>query len=324
MADKRNDPRKIKAAIAKKEEALGAIYTAAYKEILDVIERDAGTLWRKERSKRMLANLNGILKGLDQETRAFIEREIPNFYREIAKNAQYDLAVEGVVIEDAFSKIHKEAVSSIADAAKTRFAESLQAVKRDALSKIKLAEKAKIRETIGVGATLGKAQEVVAREVTERLAASGISALKDKAGKTWQLDRYARMLTGEVLANAARSSVENIGLENGFDVYQISRHGAKDACRFHEGRIFSLTGKTPGLPTLEQLKASGEIFHVGCRHSYFVLTDYSKKQAETVGKTAERLAAGKKISNYDANKNPGASEAATLKRQEKRRAALGD
>jgi len=316
----RNDPNRTKREIERKTEILAGIYTDAYKEIIDIIEKDAGTLFRKERAKRMLANLNGVLKDLDAETRKFIDREVPKLYENVARAAQYDLAVDGKVLETAFSKIHTEAIAGIADEAKTRFAESMQMIKKDALGKIELAKKTKIRETIGAGATLGKAQEVVARTVLEKLEEGGVSALVDKAGKTWQLDRYARMLTGEVLATTGRDAIANVGIENGFDVYQITRHGAKDACRFHEGELFSMSGDTPGLPTFEQIKASGEIFHVGCRHSFFVVLNYNARQKAAAEKNEKRLAEGGKVSNYQALKHKGNPDA-VLKKQEEARAA---
>jgi len=320
---KQSDPRKIRREIERKTEILGGIYSRAYKEIIEIVEKDAGTLFRRERAKRMLANLNGVLAQLDADTRAFIEKEIPNLYKSVAAAAKYDLVVDGKVIEQAFSQIHVDAIKIIADEAKTRFAESMQAVKKSALEKISLAQTTHIREAIGAGATLGKARETVARTVLEKLEQDGIVGLLDKSGKNWQLDRYARMLTGEVLASTGRQAIANVGTENGFDVYQITRHGAKDACRFHEGELFSMTGATPGMPTFAELRASGEIFHVGCRHSYFVMTNYSKKQEKASAKVAERLQTGGKISNYDALKNKEASAADALAAQEARR-KIGD
>lgn len=308
--------------IESKSKILGRVYSEAYKEILSILDKNAGSMWRQDRSKRMLANLNDVLRGLDKETQAFIKKEVPEIYKLSAINAKADLEVAGVAVAKGFSQIHTDAIDNLTQASKLRFAESLSAVKRDVMSKIELARKVKIRETIAVGQTLGKASDIVAKEVKSQIESDGIVSLVDRAGKNWTLDRYSQMLTQELLAQSSREAVINIGAENGFDLYRITRHGATDSCRFHEGEVFSLTGKTPGYPTLDQLTASGEIFHVGCRHGYFIATDLKPAQEKQGAQTKERLDNGGKISNYDALKNQGKSAEKTLSAQEKRKDAM--
>src|SRR5690606_30672601 len=54
----------------------------------------------------------------------------------------------------------------------------------------------------------------------------------------------------------------------------ISSHGAKDACRFHEGRIIKLTANAPGpYPTIEQLRATNQIWHPNCKHTFTTISD---------------------------------------------------
>ena len=62
-----------------------------------------------------------------------------------------------------------------------------------------------------------------------------------------------------------------------------------------EGKILSLTGKTPNFPTLEEARAAG-LFHPNCRHAYGLHIDLDKetKKAETYAKGKEKREAAEK------------------------------
>jgi hypothetical protein len=88
----------------------------------------------------------------------------------------------------------------------------------------------------------------------------------DKAGRRWGSDKYFDMLTKTVMANAANEAYVNTLLQEGHDLVKVNINGAKDACRNWEGRILSLTGATKGYTTLDEAKATGEVFHPRCKH----------------------------------------------------------
>lgn len=305
--------------ITQKANVLGAIYSKAYNKVLKTLDENAGTMWRRDRARSMLASLNTTFKELDEKTKAFVKKEVSDMYRHSADAAKVDLVASGVVVKDGFSKINLDALKSLSDDTTLKFANSIKTVKKDILKKIDEARKIKIRETVGVGQTLGEATPAIADEVKKVIKETGAVGLVDKSGKSWKLDTYAKMLSREMLARASRTAIATVGQEHGLDVYQISRHGAKDACRFHEGTIFSMSGDTPGMPSLEEIESSGEIFHVGCLHGYFSIVDPSKPQEKKAKETDKRLKKGDKISNYDANKNPGKNADDTLEAQEDRK-----
>lgn len=78
---------------------------------------------------------------------------------------------------------------------------------------------------------------------------------------------YAEMVSRTLFAEIQRARAEDRGKAAGTDLGQISIHGARDACRFFEGVIFSYSGATKGYPTLASIKSSGHIFHPNCKHS---------------------------------------------------------
>ena len=89
----------------------------------------------------------------------------------------------------------------------------------------------------------------------------------DKKGRQWSAENYLDMMTKTVMMNAGRESYINTLINEGQDLVIVSMHGAKDACKNWEKRVLSLTGATKGYPTIEEARASGEIFHPRCNHS---------------------------------------------------------
>lgn len=119
------------------------------------------------------------------------------------------------------------------------------------------------------------------REVSKRLLADATSVqgwqFTDKAGRKWRNKSYFEMLARTELMNAGRAAYEDAAVEAGYDVFQLSFSGDScEACARWEGRLFSLTGATRGLPTKEDLEEDG-VFHPNCTHSYSAVPDYIRE-----------------------------------------------
>lgn len=98
---------------------------------------------------------------------------------------------------------------------------------------------------------------------------------KDKKLRYYRPDVWA-----ETMARTRSRALQEEGLHNqmvnaGFDLVQVSIGGSGDPCTNWEGSILSITGKTPGYPTVDDAQGSGEIFHPRCVHSSnpFLLTE---------------------------------------------------
>lgn len=116
------------------------------------------------------------------------------------------------------------------------------------------------------------------KEVTNQLLAKAqqIPGFKFTADNnvTWDSQVYFKMLARTELMQAGRRSYEDKCAREGYDIVMLDYSGkCCDACGKWEGKIFSLTGATPGLPTKADLEADG-VFHPNCTHSYSALTDY--------------------------------------------------
>ena len=78
--------------------------------------------------------------------------------------------------------------------------------------------------------------------------------------------------------NAARASYDDKMAEEGFDVMLLTVSGdCCEKCARYEGRLFSLSGATPGLPTKQDLIDDG-VFHPNCTHSYSLMPDYVRER----------------------------------------------
>ena len=100
----------------------------------------------------------------------------------------------------------------------------------------------------------------------------------DKSGHKWSNKSYFSMLARTELMNAARGSYDDKCADEGFDVMKLSTSGNScDKCSRFEGRLFSLTGATAGLPTKQDLIDAG-VFHPNCTHSYSLMPDYIRKR----------------------------------------------
>lgn len=81
------------------------------------------------------------------------------------------------------------------------------------------------------------------------------------------LEEYLRMTTKRLLMH-------------GHDLIVVSSHTSPcPRCAVWQGRILSITGKTPGYPTLKEARKAG-LFHEGCRHAIGAHVDLDKEIRE--------------------------------------------
>ena len=93
-------------------------------------------------------------------------------------------------------------------------------------------------------------------------------------GVEWKDKTYFSMLARTELMNASRAAYDDKCAAEGCDVVELDIGGnCCDACAKWEGKQFSLTGATKGLPTKQDLIDDG-VFHPNCTHSYTAVPDW--------------------------------------------------
>lgn len=282
-----------------KSKALGGIYTKAYNALIREMNDFSSTPWQRDRASAMLVRVDAIVGSLDAETRKYIEREVPAVYFTTANATKGEIRKLNITVPPSFGTIHTQAVEAAANDAMLKFGHTMVGIKRSAEEVVKFAQQKATREIIAAGQLQGEAAKTIAKEVKAKIQEDGITALVDKGGKKWQLDTYAEMLTRQVMSNSGRDGVFNTAQEYGFDLVEITSHGSQhEECAAWEGRLVSLSGKTDGYPSLEEATAAG-LFHVGCKHGYFIVSNISRPKPYTpdYGAPIQEVRVGDEILN---------------------------
>jgi len=150
-----------------------------------------------------------------------------------------------------------------------------------------------------------------ADKVTKYLNAGGkeFTALKDSAGRLWNPGRYASMYANTRGSEAYDEMTQNAFVSNGGDVVQISNHGTTTPiCKQFEGKFYSLTGRTKGLPILQYRPP----FHPNCKHIALPM----------VGRSVDVMQTFNKMKNVEIIEEKQAYSTATLQTINKQKAYL--
>lgn len=249
---------------------LTAILKGAYKDITKEIA--TATNFGVANRKAILAQIEEILQSSGEDVQSFIEKELPDYYKQGADQAVKQLKnVDAPIpVKTGFNVVHKEAIAALVDDTSRAFGESLTGVSRSASKLLGKATRDLITQKMAQGTIGGKALREVKQNIVGIMQDDGLASLIDKGGKEWQLDTYAEMLFRTKAVEARNRGLANRMVENDYDLVQVSSHGASDVCGDWEGKILSLTGDTPGYDTVADAEADG-LFHPNCKHAINVI-----------------------------------------------------
>lgn len=121
------------------------------------------------------------------------------------------------------------------------------------------------------GTPLSLSRVQAAQKALDDLAAQGITGFVDKTGRRWNLTSYVEMATRTAVSNAWDDHQAAALVRAGLDLVVVGTHSTEGSCPQclpWLGRTLSLTGATPGWPTMADAKASG-FRHPNCRCSWW-------------------------------------------------------
>lgn len=268
---------------------LERLYSEAEKEILREVNRGLLKGNNTKYLQGVLRNVRAILKDLRNGSRQWCEDAIPRIYSAGIQTADKQIVLlpenkrQGTIIYDAqgkpisvignpaggdilagFGAIHQQAVKVLAENVYDRFDHVAQVIGRRVDDLYRQLALESIRGTVAGY----QSWQQVARNFREKLAEKGITGFTDAAGRNWNMVTYSQMVARTSTMEAHLQGTANRLLEYGHDLVKISTHtGACEKCAPWQGKILSLTGKTPGYPTLADAQAAG-LFHPNCRHAY--------------------------------------------------------
>jgi len=244
---------------------LARFFTKSKSRILS--EVTTATSFGVKNRKAIIKQIDQILLELGKDIQGFLDKNVPPFYKDGADHAVRQLKNVGVKLRVTknFNQLHKDSIVALIDSTFASYAEAITGVKRSANRLLDVAKQELVQQEIAHGVVTGDALRTVRRNIKGLLVEDGLPALIDKAGRKWELDRYSEMLFRTKTSEARNLGLANRMVENGYDLVQVSSHGATDVCGPWEGKILSVTGDNKKYPSVAEATEAG-LFHPNCRH----------------------------------------------------------
>lgn len=269
---------------AREVEKLVRIYQDEEARLIELISRaiNAG---------RPIYTYSAFLEQVRRELKRLTERAAPiarsiveSSYELGQREADELLRRAGKHVMDAFAygQIHREAVELLVINTVNRLENVAQVIGRRVEDTYRAVALDALRSQI-IGT---QAWRSASERYREELARHGITGFTDVLGRRWNMTTYVRMVARTTPMEAHLTGSCNRLLENGVDLVKVSSHVEPcEKCAVWEGKVLSITGKTPGYTTIAEARAQG-LFHPNCRHAVTgYLTPYLEEveQEESAG-----------------------------------------
>jgi hypothetical protein len=242
------------------QRSLQSVYRLAWLNLMQEVDRAMRSGAKPvAQVSRLLSSVTQTMRAADRGAAAWMSRYIPAAYSAGMKQADVQMTLQGLRLTapDSMTGVHLGAVREVARDAMQDLLAATQRVEEN----VKAAVRKVAREEIMTQVATGK--RASGKRIAERMAEEGVYGVHDKRGRFIPMEEYARMVSHVKLRETHTKGVEGLIQEHGFDLVQISHHVHKpDICTPIEGKVYSITGNTPGWPKLPMHTP----FHVGCRH----------------------------------------------------------
>lgn len=245
---------------AASQEGLQAVYRLAWLTILDDAERILGRVGReRDQLSALLVGINRAMLSADQGAARWASIWLPRAYQAGLRQGVLQFAQQGIVLPEPESMVGIH-LGAVQEAAKETMQSLLQATQRTG-ERVKKRVREVVKEEVLSQTATGRRAD--GRRIAKRLAEEGIYGITDKRGRFIPMDEYARVVSHVKLRETHTKGLEGLMEAHGYDLVQISEHvHAPDICTPWEGKVYSLSGNTPGWPKLPKHTP----FHPGCRH----------------------------------------------------------
>jgi len=242
------------------QRALQSVYRLAWLNLMQEVDRAMRSGAKPvAQVSRLLSSVTQTMRAADRGAAAWMSRYIPAAYSAGMKQADVQMALQGLRLTapDSMTGVHMGAVREVARDAMQDLLAATQRVEEN----VKAAVRKVAREEIMTQVATGK--RASGKRIAERMAEEDVYGVHDKRGRFIPMEEYARMVSHVKLRETHTKGMEGLVQEHGHDLVQISHHVHKpDICTPIEGKVYSITGNTPGWPKLPRHTP----FHVGCRH----------------------------------------------------------
>lgn len=219
--------------------------------------------------KKLEASINSFYKNLGIEVKGAFRETLPEVLKSVYDRASVDLKKAGLrraIVGD----VDPKRINYFLDSTFKQVAMYTDKMAFSNIRDLRLLSSKILRESVVSGLSR---REVSKMMLSEAMKIKGFEFISN-SDKNWPLKSYFNMLARTELMNSARASYDDKMAEEGFDVMKLTTSGKScDKCAKFEGRLFSLTGATPTLPSKADLESAG-VFHPNCTHSYSLVPRY--------------------------------------------------
>lgn len=247
------------------------LYSKAQETLVKIIaEHEArGTLTMYQES--LLEQVERELERIRLQSMEWSQQTIPDKYMQgitevaAALAEQYGIEVPGY---NAFSRLHTRAIDLLVRNTTEDLIDATNFIGRQIRDNVRQAGLETIAQKVATGSTVRQAKLNLVNSLVDQ----GLNGIRDKRGRMISLDAYASTVARSTTREATNTATINHLKALDYDLVKMSSHATTcPVCAVLQGRVYSLTGRTPGYPVLTRAFGSHANIHPNCRH---VLTPY--------------------------------------------------
>lgn len=217
--------------------------------------------------------VKSILKHMRDASSKLGGKIISSEYRGGVKMADAALLSHGVTVQPGTAAIHTRAVKVLSDSLANRFADVTGMIGRRVDDVFRTVQLNAVTGSVMGYETVQQGAEKIQKDLLEK----NITGFKDTRGRVWDLETYATMAARTVTTQAHNRGTWNEYVSHGEDLVIVSTHPMScPKCAPWQGVVLSVTGSTPGYPTIYDAEGDG-LFHPNCRHAtaLFIPDDFT-------------------------------------------------
>lgn len=248
---------KFLASFEKQANEFSNIIKKARKELYDQLAREvAFNLNSKADTVRILDELeNKLLKNVNNSSKKFFEKEfeqsiVVGLKRALndIKNSSYYKNMSDINLNNLDKRlsnlIFNETLEDLALRTKQIGTQTKRFIRNTA------------QEAFAKASIKGEGYSKIYKETVDKFAEKADFAFIDNAGRKWQGDRYAEMITRTKLRDVQETIYHNKLIENGLDLIVVDNNGERTCsyCLSYSDSILSLGGATEGFETWQEAR----------------------------------------------------------------------
>lgn len=243
---------------------------------------------------QMMAQYEQIVAQLNADATQWAQDVLTEAYQNGVENGAFALgATPEAVANISLTRPHRLMANAFIADTQSDLLKMTQYVDAQVRTAVQSAVGQSIRSSIARGDNnVGELSRDILRDLRKQFAAAADTVIIDKLGRAWTAERYADMIAYTKQKDAHDEATRIEALNRGAEYGLIVGPSATDACKYHVGRVVRLTeAGDDQYMTLDELKASNQIFHPKCRHRvvpYANPDNLSDKRKDTAA-SQERL-----------------------------------